>query len=76
MKVYVIAENMVVMDSNDGDGLENTVEPIVCIPLGAFKSRTKADKKCKKLNKDWNRIQGQDGIEGEEHYTVEIIEVK
>lgn len=49
-RLYAIAEYQVVMDSNDGDGLDNDPEPVVLVALGVYHSSDKAQEKCDKLN--------------------------
>ena len=52
-KVYAIAEYCLVMGNDDGDGLSNETEPVVCISMGVWteKDLEKVEKRCVKLNK-------------------------
>jgi len=76
MRVYAVAENCYIQDETGAlDGGVNEPEPVVLTALGVWEDAEKAEKKCKKLNKEWDRVQSRDGHE-EEHYEVVSMEVK
>ena len=65
--VYAIIENCIVCSNDDGDGLENDTEPVVCISVGVFMDYKKAEKECKRLNREY---------EEKDHFEVKAIEVR
>lgn len=73
-EVYVIAEYAKVMDDSDGDGLDNEEEPVVCLGLGCWVNRTKAEKKCDKLNKEYEPAEDEEST-GEDHFIVKTLKV-
>jgi hypothetical protein len=72
--IYVIAEYAIVINPGDGDGLENEEEPVVCLPLGCWIDRSKAEKKCNKLNKNWEPTDIEDST-SEEHFVVKELKL-